>query len=88
MTTGEKIKEMRSKLGLTQEELSEALKKQFRRSAITREDIASWEINRHQPHWPKAKMLVQFFSITLDNLFFEDNTAFLAHYRRKNLKRA
>lgn len=88
MTAGEKIKEMRSKLGLTQADLAAALKKQYKRCGITRDDISNWELNRHQPHWPKAKVLVQFFSITLDNLFFEDNTAFLTHYRKKNLKRA
>lgn len=79
---------MRHLLGLTQGDLSEALKKQFKTCDISRDDIASWELNRHQPHWPKAKALVQFFGISLDNLFFEDNTAFLKHYRKKHLKRA
>lgn len=79
---------MRRHLCLTQGELADALKKQYRSCSISREDITNWELNRHQPHWPKAKILVQFFGITLDNLFFEDNAAFLKKYSKKHLKRA
>lgn len=89
MTTGEKLKILRHQAGLTQFELEAAIKKKYKSSTITRNDIASWESDRHVPYWPSARILVQFFNITLDNLFFENNTAFLKlKPGKKNLKAA
>jgi transcriptional regulator with XRE-family HTH domain len=88
MTPGEKIKALREAMGLTQEDLAAALQRKYRGCNITRYMIANWERNRHEPHWPTAKILVQFFNITLDDLFFENRNPLKAFKPVKNKLRA
>lgn len=80
MTTGEKIKQLREQKLLTQEELAVALNGSFGVTHFQRHMIAHWEVNQHQPKWEDAKLLVLFFGISLDDLFFEHLT--IGHKRK------
>jgi DNA-binding XRE family transcriptional regulator len=77
MTLGAKLIQLREHKGLTQEELTATLQKRYKDCSISRNDIANWEVNRHCPRWPKAKVLCKYFGITLDDLFFDHKTQFL-----------
>jgi DNA-binding XRE family transcriptional regulator len=78
MTTGEKIAFLRNARQLTQEELVDAFNR-FSKDLprITRHQLAHWETDAHTPEWPAAKVIVKYFRITLDDLFFDDRTDFI-----------
>lgn len=60
-TIGERIKDLREKKDLTQIELSKKL-------GISRSTIASWESNRRVPELGTAKILADFFDVSVDFL--------------------
>lgn len=61
VTIGDRIKELREKKELTQTELSKQLD-------ISRNTIASWESNRRIPELGTAKILADFFDVSIDSL--------------------
>lgn len=71
MTPGKKIKYLREEKVLTQQELSDKLVKRYPSGRFTRQVIANWETDRDSPKIPEAKVLVRYFHISLDVLFFD-----------------
>lgn len=61
MEFNEKLKELRSSRGLTQEELSEAL-------FVSRTAISKWESGRGYPSIDSLREISDFFSVTIDEL--------------------
>lgn len=61
MTTGEKIKKIRNKFGLSQEELAERLN-------VSRQAITKWEGDNGLPDVGNLKQLSNLFGITIDYL--------------------
>ena len=61
MTLGEKIRFLRSKESITQEELAEKLN-------VSRSAIAKWETDNGTPDIANLKMISQMFKISIDNL--------------------
>lgn len=61
MTLGEKIKELRIKSNLTQEQLAEELD-------LSRSAVAKWESNNGLPDIVNLKKLSKIFSVTIDSL--------------------
>ena len=61
MEFNEKLKELRSSRGLTQEELAEAL-------FVSRTAISKWESGRGYPSIDSLKEISTFFSVTIDKL--------------------
>ena len=61
MNVGEKILQLRKKMGLSQEELAEKLN-------VTRQTISKWETNQSSPDFEKIVPLCDLFEITTDEL--------------------
>ena len=61
MNVGEKISQLRKKMGLSQEELAEKLN-------VTRQTISKWETNQSSPDFEKIVPLCDLFEITTDEL--------------------
>lgn len=61
MTFGDRLKELREKHGLTQEQLAKILN-------ITRSTVAGYETKRKQPDYEKLKILADFFNVSIDYL--------------------
>jgi transcriptional regulator with XRE-family HTH domain len=64
MTLGEKIKELRTKNGITQEKLAEQLN-------VSRSAIAKWESNGGTPEIGNLKLISEIFSVSIDSLIDE-----------------
>lgn len=60
-TTGERIKILRKKLGLTQLELA-------KRFDVDRSTVASWEINRREPDFGTLISLAELYGVSTDYL--------------------
>lgn len=58
---GARLKKLRSRQGLSQEELSKIL-------GLTRGTYAHYEINKRQPDYDTLKKIADFFDVTLDYL--------------------
>lgn len=65
MTLGEKIKNIRNKFGLSQEELAEIIN-------VSRQAITKWETNSGIPDIENLKLLASTFNITVDYLINND----------------
>lgn len=65
MTFGQKLKDARSRAGLTQEEL-------VRHLGVTRQTISNWENDRSYPDLASALKLSELYGISLDELLKED----------------
>lgn len=61
MKFGEKIKTLRLRKGLSQQELAYKL-------YISRQTITKWETNKSLPDIPKLKMLSAFFDTSIDSM--------------------
>lgn len=61
MTIGEKIKSLRKKENLSQEEFAERLN-------VSRSAVAKWESNNGVPEIGNLKIISDFFSVTIDSL--------------------
>lgn len=87
MTPGEKLRALRHLKGVNQEEMAVLLNGYARGKArITRATYANWETDRNEPKWQEAKIIVRYFKITLDDLFFEEKTAFLPSNVKRKFK--
>ena len=65
MEIGEKIRSLRLKLGLTQEELAEKI-------GVTRQALSKWEVNAALPDTKNVVALAKLFGVTADYLLCED----------------
>ena len=83
MTFGEKLKILRTKAQLTQDELAEKI-------YVSRTAISKWESGRGYPNIESLKAIAKFFSVTLDELLSpyevltiaeEDNKRKEKHFR-------
>ena len=61
MTFGERLKELRNEIGLSQNQLSANLHNKITRSAIT-----LWEANKRVPNLDAVILLAQYFKVSLD----------------------
>ncbi len=64
MTIGEKIANLRTSLGMSQEQLAE-------RIDVSRQSISKWEINQALPQIDKVLVLCELFGITADELLHD-----------------
>ena len=69
MEFNEKLKELRSSRGLTQEELAEAL-------FVSRTAISKWESGRGYPSIDSLREISDFFSVTIDELLSQRKITF------------
>ena len=65
MNLGEKISNLRKKIGYSQEQLAEQL-------GVTRQTISKWELNETAPDIKQAKELSKIFNVSLDELVEND----------------
>lgn len=73
----EKLKELRSSRGLTQEELAEAL-------FVSRTAISKWESGRGYPGIDSLKEISTFFSVTIDELLSGEKLVSIAEKENKS----
>ena len=73
----EKLKELRSSRGLTQEELAEAL-------FVSRTAISKWESGRGYPSIDSLKEISSFFSVTIDELLSGEKLLSIAEKENKS----
>ncbi len=66
MTLGEKLKEIRKKFGLSQEQLAELMN-------VSRQAITKWENDTGIPETSNLQILAQTFGITIDYLLSNEN---------------
>jgi|HigsolmetaAR201D_1030396.scaffolds.fasta_scaffold62446_2 transcriptional regulator with XRE-family HTH domain len=64
---GQKLKEMRIKKGLSQDELANQMNEKFD-AKINKGMISKWENNLVEPRLDVARMLALFFNVSLDEL--------------------
>ena len=74
MTIGEKIAQLRTDGGLSQEELAE-------RIDVSRQSISKWEMNQSMPQIDKVLVLCELFNISADELLRDE-----IDLKRKNSK--
>lgn len=65
MNLGEKILELRKKVGLSQEQLGERIN-------VTRQTISNWELGETQPNPEQLKLLSKELNISIDELLDND----------------
>ena len=76
MTLGQKLKEIRKKIGLSQEQLAEIMN-------VSRQAITKWENDRGVPDISNLQELSKVFGITIDYLLDEKNELPLLSIRKK-----
>ena len=76
MTVGEKIKEARKQVGLTQEQLSEKL-------GISRSAVAKWETDKGIPDVDNLKILSGLLNVSIDYLLESFNITEISEKSRK-----
>lgn len=64
MNFGERLKQIRANLGLSQEQLAEKI-------GVSRQAITKWETNRGLPDVENMIILAEIFKVTLDELILE-----------------
>ena len=79
MTLGQKLKEIRKRFGLSQEQLAEIMN-------VSRQAITKWENNRGLPDVSNLQELSKVFGITVDYLL-NDNNQLPALSMKKELKK-
>lgn len=77
MEFNEKLKELRSSRGLTQEELAEVL-------FVSRTAISKWESGRGYPSIDSLKEISMFFSVTIDELLSGEKLISIAKKENKS----
>ena len=77
MEFNEKLKELRSSRGLTQEELAEAL-------FVSRTAISKWESGKRYPSIDSLKEISTFFSVTIDELLSGEKLLSIAEKENKS----
>ena len=68
MTLGEKIREARSKYGLSQEQLAEKM-------SVSRSAVAKWETDKGLPDVGNLKLLARLLNVSVDQLLDEEEPA-------------
>ena len=76
MTLGQKLKEIRNKFGLSQEQLAEIMN-------VSRQAITKWESDSGLPDVSNLQELSKVFGVTVDYLL-NDNNSLPALSMRKN----
>lgn len=69
MTAGEKIREARTRAGLSQEQLAQKLR-------VSRSAVAKWETGKGLPDVENLKALSQLLHVTIDQLLDDSETTF------------
>lgn len=78
----EKLKELRKKQGLTQQELADKL-------GLSRSAIAKYEIGEREPNFETAELIADFFNCNLDSLISQKQiTDYFVTLKRTELKKA
>lgn len=77
MEFNEKLRELRQRRGLTQEELAEAL-------YVSRTAVSKWESGRGYPNIDSLKELSRFFSVSVDDLLSGDKLISIAEKENKD----
>ena len=67
------LAKLRDKRGLTQKELAE-------KTGISKSSIAMYETGERKPTLKRAKMLADFFGVSIEDIFFTNNP----HSKREN----
>lgn len=73
----EKLQELRKKMGLTQEELAEAL-------YVSRTAVSKWESGRGYPSIDSLKDISKFFSVSIDDLLSGEKLLSIAEKENKS----
>ncbi len=68
MTFGEKLKQLRSNAGMTQEELACKL-------FVTRTAVSKWETSRGLPSIDSLKLISELFHVSIDELVFDGDVS-------------
>ena len=76
MTLGQKLKEIRKKFGLSQEQLAEIMN-------VSRQAITKWETDAGLPDTENLKELSYIFGITIDYLLYNNNELPLLVMKKK-----
>lgn len=77
---GGKIKDLRTKRGLTQDELADQLNAKFGTS-INKSMLSKWENNKEEPSLDNGRNLALFFGISLDELLgLNEPSTLAAHH--------
>ena len=76
MTFAEKLKTLRTKAQLTQDELAEKI-------YVTRTAISKWESDRGYPNIDSLKAISKFFSVSIDDLLSSDEVLTIAEEDNK-----
>ncbi len=66
MTLGEKIKELRTARGMTQEQLADAV-------YVTRAAVSKWETGKGYPAIDSLKLIAELFGVSIDELISGDD---------------
>ncbi len=77
MEFNEKLRELRQRRGLTQEELADAL-------YVSRTAVSKWESGRGYPNIDSLKELSQFFSVSVDDLLSGEKLISIAEKENKS----
>lgn len=82
---GNKLKELRTKRGLSQDELADRLNERFN-ATINKGMISKWENDIVEPRLDVARMLALFFNVSLDELLGikDDIQTIAAHFDGDN----
>ena len=77
MDFNEKLQQLRTKNGLTQEQLAEKV-------FVSRVAVAKWESGRGYPNLDSLKMLAKVFNVSIDDLLSSEEIINIAEVQSKN----
>lgn len=80
MDFNEKLQQLRTKHGLTQEQLAEKVN-------VSRVAVSKWEAGRGYPNIDSLKIIAKVFDVTIDELLSTDELIFAAEEQSKNKSR-
>jgi len=64
------LAKLRQSKGLTQQELAKQLSKNEEGVYFSKSAVSLYELGLRSPNWKKAKIIADFFGVTIDELFF------------------
>jgi len=74
---------LRQNKGLTQQELAKQLSKNNEKIYFSKSAVSLYELGMRFPNWRKAKIIADFFGVTIDELFFGQGANKLKSKERK-----